>query len=144
MMTFGYYEGDPLVAEQQDKLANIAREDLQRERKEVERFREAEYKANEELNEFAQSLKTTKSTEDIAEKSLRWAETGIKSLQASMQSAVNVWDKLHEQCDSISNQGNHKLIGKLMRKKTAEEGKEFWSSPTFKKQAMKFYARYDS
>ncbi|XP_064652484.1 uncharacterized protein LOC135503086 [Lineus longissimus] len=142
MMTLGFYEGDPIVAEQQDKLANIAREDLQNGREELKRYRNAQNKAHEALNEFTQSLKTTKDTEDIAEMALRGAETGIKSLQASLQSAVGVWDNLHEECESISN--SESLFAKLRERKTEEERKEFWSCPLFKKGAMKFYARWDA
>ncbi|XP_064651758.1 uncharacterized protein LOC135502717 [Lineus longissimus] len=137
MVTLGFYEGDPIVAEQQDKLANIAREDLQNEREELKRYHDAQNKAHEALNELTQSLKCT---EDIAEMALRGAETGIKSLQASLQSAVGVWDNLHEECESISN--SESLFAKLRERKTEEERKEFWSCPTFKKGAMKFYARW--
>ena len=106
-------------------------------------FRKQRYEALDRMTIFAARMKDCTTQANMAEaatNALHEAISALKELSAVMMRAAQFWEQMRDHCKSLAEDHLKDQVEKALEKYSDEKRLKVWTSTTFKKNAVRFYA----
>ena len=106
-------------------------------------FRKMRYEALERMTTFAAKMKDCSTQAKMAEaatSALHEAITALKELSAVMMQAAQFWKQMQEHCETLAEDRLKDQVETALKKYDDEKRLRVWTSSTFKRNAVQFYA----
>lgn len=107
------------------------------------KFRKLRHEALDRMTTFATKMKNCTTEANMAEaatNALHEAITALKELSTVMMQAVQFWEQMQQHCTTLAQDRLKQVVEKAMKKSEDEERLRVWTSKSFKRMAVRFYA----